>query len=367
MSDTANLPPEGGYASRMTELGAVLDRIAEVEKRLATLAGRRAELVEAARRLSVAHAAASAVESSNLAARSWDPAVVAHRELISELSCILRIPERTAGSLLETSRALINDLPATHAALRAGEVSYRHSQVMVDHASSLPIESIPAFEAAVLPAARRVTVSKFDRTARMQRERQHPESITVRAARSRADRAVTCDAGRDGMAWLTAFLPADIAMAAYARLTDIAMSLDTAEESRSLSQRRADVLSDLLIDGVTDPEMAPSDGSHAVRLVPVSDGEPLSEAEDDVLRATQAGLFAETGDTVDLETLAAGLVTPSVRPPTASAAPPGHTGLGSGGVGAGNPRSRDGHCASADTPRSVRHPRDPRWVWADRP
>ena len=57
--------------------------------------------------------------------------------------------------------------------------------------------------------------------------------------------------GRDGMAWLTACAPAELALAAYHRVTEIAVGLKSAEEPRSLSQLRADVLCDRLIDGTT--------------------------------------------------------------------------------------------------------------------
>ena len=100
------------------------------------MSARRADLVEAARRLSIAHAAATAAEVTTLSSRMWDSAVIAHRELVSELACVLRIPERTAGKLMESSRALLNDLPATHAALKSGGISYRRAETMVDHASS---------------------------------------------------------------------------------------------------------------------------------------------------------------------------------------------------------------------------------------
>lgn len=314
------------YSRRVDELGTVLDRVTEADRELAIVAARRAELIEAARRLSIAHAAATAAEATAAGGASrppmaWDPAVVAHRELVSELACALRIPERTAGKLMEASRALMNDLPATRAALAVGAISYRHAEVMVDHASSLPIDAVSGFETDVLLSAQAHTVAKFDTVARVQRERRHPESVTTRAARSRGDRSVTCDPARDGMAWLTAFLPADIAFAAHQRLTDIAVALDGPDESRTLSQLRADALSDLLIDGTTDPEPEPVEWSSplidASAFAPEEfallsyeiDGEPLTQAEEGVLREIQAEVHAHTGDLIELEALAGQVTT----------------------------------------------------------
>lgn len=314
------------YSGRMDELGVVLDRVIEAERELATVAARRAQLIEAARRLSIAHATATAAEAAAAGVTSrlpmaWDPTVVAHRELVSELACALRVPERTAGRLMETSRALMNDLPATRTALIAGDISYRHAEVMIDHASSLPTEAVSGFEVDLLPVARAHTVAKFERAARVQRERRHPESATVRSTRSRDDRSVTCDPGRDGMAWLTAFLPADIAFAAHSRLTDIAAALDGPDEPRTLSQLRADVFTDLLIDGITDPEPEPVQWSppllDASMFTPEEfallshevDGEPLTDEEEGALREIQAEVHAHTGDLIDLEALAGQVTT----------------------------------------------------------
>lgn len=80
------------------------------------------------------------------------------------------------------------------------------------------------------------------------------------------------------MAWLTAHLPAEQAIGAYRRLTEIASGLAAPDEPRTLTQRRADVLADLLIDGVM-PDTGIGRGVRATVLVTVPVLSLLSQAE----------------------------------------------------------------------------------------
>lgn len=176
---------------------------------------------------------------------------MARRTLTTEIACALRVPERTADALVEESKSLVHELPGTLEALRDGAISYRHGQRLIEHAGSLSADARRGFEAAMLPFAKRLTVSKFDAKARTVRERTDPSTITSRHVTAAENRELRFEPGRDGMAWLSAHLPAATALAAYDRLTGIAISLQGTAESRTLTQLRADVVGDLLIDGIT--------------------------------------------------------------------------------------------------------------------
>jgi hypothetical protein len=184
--------------------------------------------------------------------RRWSQSAVARRVLVSELACALRVPERSAETLIAESATLLTDLPETLTALETGTLSYRHAQVMIEHAISLPEISRRAFEQAALPSALALTVSKFDRKARTLRERLHPDSIDVRHAACTDKREVTLTPARDGMAWLSAYLPAVAAQAAFNRLTDMAVSSSGPTEPRTMTQLKADAFTDLLINGVAE-------------------------------------------------------------------------------------------------------------------
>jgi hypothetical protein len=229
------------------QLGRLFDAVAAAEKAIAQAFASRAEAVDRARRFSAAHAAGIPL---SLQAR-WSREEIAERELSSELAATLRVPERTAENLLAESRALADDLPGTRAALAAGRISYRHAQTVVQQSWSIPVDGLAAFEQALLPAAEKLTVAKLKHKARLLREKLHPETITARREKSIADRTCGVIPEHDGMATLYLTTGAELVQAIFTRATDLATSLHGPGEKRTLSQIRTDVLSDLLIDGVT--------------------------------------------------------------------------------------------------------------------
>ena len=237
-------------ASFLDTMGELIDDVVEADRVIARAAAKRAALIDQARSWSEATASLMPIDASQV--HRWSSARVARRSLVSELAAALRLPERSTETLIEESRSLLRELPATMTALTEGQISYRHAQVMIDHANSLPAEARRAFEESALPFAMKLTVSRFEHRARILRERVHPESIEVRHGSSRDKRELTLDPARDGMAWLTAYLPAVSAHAILTRMSDIAADLQSPDDPRTLTQLRADVFCDLLIDGQTD-------------------------------------------------------------------------------------------------------------------
>ena len=135
------------------------------------------------------------------------------------------------------------------AAFAEGRVSERHAVETARLASTLPGDSDAwvAFDTGALDRALRLAPARFTTSARTLRERVHAESLDTRHQRARGDRGVWMTAELDGMATLTAFLPADRAASAMTRLDDAARHLATADdETRTLAQLRADALADLL-------------------------------------------------------------------------------------------------------------------------
>lgn len=80
------------------------------------------------------------------------------------------------------------------------------------------------------------------------RERRDPADAVERHRRARDGRQVSCQPGRDGMAWLVAHLPAAEAVAIDARLDDLARGLARDGDDRTIEQLRADALGDVLLD-----------------------------------------------------------------------------------------------------------------------
>ena len=261
-------------------------------------------------------AAAGRAVPSPGTADGWNAETRARRVAASELACAMRISERQATELIEQSRALATRLPATRAALAEGRIALGHAVAMVDEAATISTvvddrdrmlaESRHGDAADALPTATEVVAEfeqqalrhtevtspgRFRQRARRLRERLEPLTRERRCAERIAERGVWVEPARDGMAYLTAYLPAADAWAAYNRISDIANqlgrtdrrsdSIARAADDRTLPQRRADVLRDLLFDGAM-PASGTGTGIRPTVLVTVPVLTLLGRDTDDV-------------------------------------------------------------------------------------
>ena len=229
----------------------------------------------------------------------WDDREVARRTIVSETACLLRVAERTVERLMEQSLWLMC-APATFEALSAGEISYRHAIVIVDQMRTLPDEAQAAFEEAVLPSAKTLSVGRFTDKARRLREKQHPESIVTRNKNAFTERRSYWEAAPDGMAWLHWYGTAHDTKAAFDRInsmagslkklgdptyagaatadragaeagagTEVIASVDEEQHKRTLDQLRADITRALLLDGITPDGMGAGIRGTVMITVPV--------------------------------------------------------------------------------------------------
>ncbi|MCO4262351.1 HNH endonuclease [Pseudarthrobacter sp. MDT3-26] len=197
--------------------------------------------------------------------------------VVAEVACVLTVSERTAGALLSEAHELTTTLPLTLAALQDGNISWQHARAMVDETASLNPAGAAALEAHFLdpdapnPAqccpAGELVPSRFRHKARTWRERHHPDSIEKRHTKSALDRWLEFAPDRDGMAWLSAYLPADQAAGIWDRTTTAARALQGPHEDRNLSQIRADVAAGWLLGGTA--EHVPSPSAQVLVTVPV--------------------------------------------------------------------------------------------------
>ena len=220
---------------------------------------------------------ASAAEAMAAPAVSPQERTAQEMAVRAEVACALTVGEGTAGALLAESAALTTALPRTLAALQAGALSWQHARVMCDETSGLEPGAAAAMEAHFLdpdaPQAARgcpageLVPSRFRAKARSWRERHHPVSIEARHRRNARDRRLEFAPDRDGMAWLSSYLPADAAAGIWSRATDAARALQGPDEGRTLTQLRADVAADWLLRGVA--EGTPSPTAQVLVTVPV--------------------------------------------------------------------------------------------------
>lgn len=163
-----------------------------------------------------------------------------------EVGALLRLPSRAAKTLVEQSRLLMHCHELTLSSMESGKLSWRHATTIMEECVGVPADSAARFEQDLVDTAEQSTVPKLTRQARGLRELLHPEAAPVRKTRAVADRRVVLEPGSDGMAWLSAYLPAEQAGGIYNRLDAGARGLQAPDESRTLTQLRADVFTDLL-------------------------------------------------------------------------------------------------------------------------
>ncbi len=204
-------------------------------------------------------AAGFAAKSAALAGPAQSPGQHTAQEMgvVSEVACALTVSERTASALLTQSHELTTALPLTLAALQEGDLSWQHAKVMVDETTGLDPAGAAELEARFLgpdvpdrarecPAGELIP-SRFRHKARAWRERHHPVSIEKRHAKGVLDRRLEYVPDRDGMAWLSAYLPADRAAGIWNGITATSRALQSPAETRTMTQIRADIAATLLL------------------------------------------------------------------------------------------------------------------------
>ncbi|NVM94609.1 HNH endonuclease signature motif containing protein [Arthrobacter wenxiniae] len=185
----------------------------------------------------------------------------------AELCAALALPQRTGGELKSQSIALVRKHPDTLEALSTGSISWRNAVVALEQLETLEdlkgqtgeraisADSLDEFEHQLLDLAPGMTTAKFQFQARRLRERAHPDSIARRHAKALADRKLVLMPDRDGMSWLSMFLPADSAQGIWNQATRTARTLQGPDEHRTLTQLRVDVLAQWLLEtGTAVPE-----------------------------------------------------------------------------------------------------------------
>lgn len=213
----------------------VIDAIVAADRMIASITAAKLELIEFAHLTQVgpmSHA-------------------LAEREFRAELATALRISERSAETLIDEAGILARHLPATRTALADGRITPRQARILVDELGGLDDAERDELERRMLEAADQSATS-FQRAIRRLRETRDADQAVDRHRRAREARQVTCQPGRDGMAWLVAHLPAAEALAIDSRLDDLARGLARLGESRgddrSFGQLRADAFGDVLLD-----------------------------------------------------------------------------------------------------------------------
>lgn len=176
-----------------------------------------------------------------------------------EVAAALRLSASTADRRLQVARALSGRLAATGAALRSGDLSYRHAAVLADAVEELSDPVARAVEDRVLAKAGPQTVAEFRRTVQRAVLVADPLGGEVRHAQARAGREVTAYSDADGMGAVVATLDAE-GVAVVMTAVDARAGRQGATDDRGIGARRADALVEICRDALAGADLPPGQG-----------------------------------------------------------------------------------------------------------
>ncbi|HUP17111.1 MAG TPA: DUF222 domain-containing protein [Acidimicrobiia bacterium] len=172
---------------------------------------------------------------------------VAHDSAAAEIGAALHLTRRAADSDLALAIDLKERLPEVWEALAAGRIDLRRARVIVHGTAHLSETATREVVDRILEAATRLTTGQLGALIRKVCVQADPDDAAVRFREALEERRLETEPTVNGTAHLFGLdLPPDRAQAAMRRITDIAQSLKTSDETRTLDQIRADVFLDLL-------------------------------------------------------------------------------------------------------------------------
>lgn len=265
------------------ELSALVTRAEANRVEMAALQAERAEVCAAALDLVALRVAQREAERPGRELGDTIPL----REVIAELSAALRVGERTMSNWLGDGAALVGTYPATLQALREGRIDERHASAIIDEGLPLSADNRAEYERAILPVAETETAPGTRQIVRIIAARLQPDIVAENQRRALAERRVRAFDLDDGLARLLLDAPAALVHGIYERLTtmgDAQAAVDAADASaaapvdaddllgeeaaggqdiRTLDQRRADIMCDMLLTG--SPTASGDNGLGAIR------------------------------------------------------------------------------------------------------
>jgi hypothetical protein len=195
---------------------------------------------------------------------------VIERSIRLELACAMRITEYSAGRMIVHAEALTHRYPEAWDALHGARITMKHAEILIDEVDQLTPDLRAQVTERALELAIAEPVGTFRRALRALVATVQAATLQERYQTAVQTRRVVIEPGYDGMGDLLLHAPEVALHAIFDRATRIAKTIVGAEgETRTLDQVRADVLCDLLTDGVTDATPAQARGIRAQVVVTV--------------------------------------------------------------------------------------------------
>lgn len=252
-ADRADAPIERDQAARLLHRFDVIDAV--VDAVLAAVAGCPEEvafaLVERLERMAARMQALmirAQVRLAQVRPLSAEDDGPYSKYVDDEIAALLGQSPRTAADRLARYWDIADRVPAALAAMAAGDLDYSRLLALAEATAPLSDEQTARVEEQMLAGRRLASPSAWRRKANRLVHRADPTAAARRRAQARRNRTVWVCPLPDGMAQLSADLPAEDARAIMDRIDRIARA-DAAvgTDTRTIGARRADVLTGLLL------------------------------------------------------------------------------------------------------------------------
>lgn len=186
-----------------------------------------------------------------------DEVGTASRYVAEEIACALSLTVRGAENRLDLALRLHDALPETQQAWERGDLDWPRVNVIAERTAILDVEQAGAVESAIVPNAINKTTGQLRRLIDRAVIAADPAAATARHDTARLGRDVTVRPIEDGMAILSATLSVEEAILAEKALTRLAENAPKGDP-RSIGQRRADTLMNLITTSTPQPTLRPS-------------------------------------------------------------------------------------------------------------
>jgi uncharacterized protein DUF222 len=164
-----------------------------------------------------------------------------------QVALLLRWSSIWAADQVAFAESVVGRLSGSLAALERGEIDLYKVRTVHELTMNLTPEVAREVEDRVLEKAAEQTGAQMRQRARRIVLRVDPTGARDRAAQAKAARCAGLQSEDDGMAKVYAVVPADKAVAIALRVDKIARQTKTPDDPRTMDQRRADVVCDLLL------------------------------------------------------------------------------------------------------------------------
>ena len=177
---------------------------------------------------------------------AWQALLVEHGKILAgaEIAAILHQSPVGAARRVDTAVELVDELPETLTALRAGLIDVPRARVIAERTQNLPPQARRRVQLAGLSLAGSRTPGQLIPLLDRRVIAVDPAAAWKRCQRARRERCVEHHPGADGMAMIKAYLSAEHAVSVFDLLDRMAQAT-AGQDDRPVGARRADALVDI--------------------------------------------------------------------------------------------------------------------------